>query len=163
MKTKARNQSNFMRVITIPVRLLCKARDIYVKSMTDCSMRMSYGSPPVALPAGQHHPLPRTFSVGSSRSDDTEDYRELVRAASARSFGHRNEIEMYMQQFRQQQSSIIMESKKVLPKSCSVGMGFMGRIDEDKPCDFEASGVVAKPQLGPRSRSYAVGKGRAAF
>jgi hypothetical protein len=54
-------------------------------------------------------------------------------------------------------------SKKVLPKSCSVGMGFMGKIDEEKPCVFEAGAVDVKPQLGPRSSSCAVGKGRVAF
>ncbi|XP_010999894.1 PREDICTED: uncharacterized protein LOC105107603 [Populus euphratica] len=152
MKTKAQNQSKFMRVMTIPVRVLCKARDVYVKSMTDFSMRMNNG-PSMALP--------RSFSVGSSsRSDDGEDYRQLVRAASARSLGHSNEIEMYMQQLRQQQSSMTMGSEKVLPKSSSVGMRCMGRIDEDKSCVFEEVGVDVKPQLGPRSRSYAVGKGR---
>jgi hypothetical protein len=39
----------------------------------------------------------------------------------------------------------------------------MGRIDEDKSCVFEEVGVDVKPQLGPRSRSYAVRKGRNAF
>lgn len=163
MKTKAHSQSKFMRVITIPLRVLCKARDVYVKSMTDCSMGMRYG-PSIVSRAGQHPPLPRSFSVSSSRSDnDGEDYRELVRAASARSLGQSNEIEMYMQLLRQQQSSMMMGSKKVLPKSCSVGMGFMGKIDEDKPCVFEAGVADVKPQLGPRSSSCAVGKGRVAF
>ncbi|KAH8487901.1 hypothetical protein H0E87_023835 [Populus deltoides] len=162
MKTKAQNQSKFMRVMTIPVRVLCKARDVYVKSMTDFSMRMSNG-PSMALLAGQHPPLPRSFSVGSSRDHDGEDYRELVRAASARSLGHSNEIEMYMQHLRQQQSSMTMGSKKVLPKSSSVGMRCMGRIDEDKSCVFEGVGVDVKPQSGPRSRSYGVRKGRNAF
>ncbi|KAJ6878603.1 hypothetical protein NC652_032206 [Populus alba x Populus x berolinensis] len=109
MKTKAQNQSKFMRVMTIPVRVLCKARDVYVKSMTDFLMRMSNG-PSMALLAGQHPPLPRSFSVGSSRITDSL------------SLGHSNEIEMNMQQLRQQQSSMTMGSKKVLPKSSSVGM-----------------------------------------
>jgi hypothetical protein len=42
-------------------------------------------------------------------------------------------------------------------------MGFMGKIDEEKPCVFEAGAVDVKPQLGPRSSSCAVGKGRVAF
>jgi hypothetical protein len=45
-----------------------------------------------------------------------DDYRKLVRAASARSLGQSNEIEMYMQQLRQQQSSIMVGFKKFLPK-----------------------------------------------
>ena len=46
-----------------------------------------------------------------------------------------------------------------LPKSCGVGMGIMGRIDGDKPCNFETgAGAVVKPKLGPRSRSFAVGR-----
>ncbi|KAJ6872024.1 hypothetical protein NC651_031199 [Populus alba x Populus x berolinensis] len=115
MKTKAQNQSKFMRVMTIPVRVLCKARDVYVKSMTDFSMRMSNG-PSMALLAGQHPPLPRSFSVGSSRI--TDSLLELL-----------------------------------LP----------GAIDDDKSCVFEEVGVDVKSQLGPRSRSHAVGKGRNAF
>ena len=160
MKTKAHGQSRFMRVITIPLRVLCKARDVYVKSMIDCSMGTSYG-PSMVSRAGQHPPLPRSFSVSSSGSG--EDYRELVRAASARSSGHSNEIEMYMQLLRQQRSSAMMGSKKVLPKSCSAGMGFMDKIDEEKPCVFEAGAVDGKPRLGPRSSSCAAGKGRVAF
>ncbi|KAF9668461.1 hypothetical protein SADUNF_Sadunf14G0006000 [Salix dunnii] len=162
MKTKAHGQSKFMRVITIPLRVLCKARDVYVKSMIDCSTGMRYG-PSMVSRAGQHPPLPRSFSVSPSNSGDGEDYRELVRAASSRSLGHSNEIEMYMQLLRQQRSSAMMGSKKVLPKSCSAGMGFMDKIDEDKPCVFEAGAVDVKPRLGPRSSSCAVGKGMVAF
>jgi hypothetical protein len=158
MKTKAHNQSKFMRVVAIPVRLVCKARDVYVKSIIDCSTRMGYGHS-MALPTGRYPPLPWSFSIGSSRCNDNEDYRKLVRAASARSLGQRNEIEMLIQQLRQQQSSIMVGSKMFLPKSCGFGMGIMGRIDGDKPCDFETgAGAVVKPQLGPRSRSFAVGR-----
>ncbi|KAG6784436.1 hypothetical protein POTOM_010129 [Populus tomentosa] len=117
-----------MRVVAIPVRLLCKARDVYVKSIIDCSTRMGYGHS-MALPTGQYPPLPWSFGIGSSRCNDNEDYRKLVRAASARSLGQRNEIEMFIQQLRLQQSSIMVGSKMFLPKSCGVGMGIIGLME----------------------------------
>jgi len=62
-----------------------------------------------------------------------DDYRKLVRAASARSLGQSNEIEMYMQQLRQQQSSIMVGFKKFLPKHVILKQ------------------AQVPPQLGPRS------------
>ncbi|CAN0905755.1 hypothetical protein LINGRAHAP2_LOCUS23854 [Linum grandiflorum] len=76
-----------------------------------------------------------------------------MRAASVRYYGHQNEAEMYVQQLRQ--------IRQQLPKSVSVGMGFMGRIDEDNACEeFEEddAGTGKVDRLGdkyPRSKSYA--------
>lgn len=76
------------------------------------------------------HPsaLPKSLSVVSRR--DSEDYRELVRAASVRSMGHVNETQMLKTQIR-------MESRGI-NKSCSV---VMGRIDEEKDGDLSEDGV----------------------
>uniref|UniRef100_A0A5B7BAM2 Uncharacterized protein n=1 Tax=Davidia involucrata TaxID=16924 RepID=A0A5B7BAM2_DAVIN len=154
MRTKGSNQSNrFMRIITIPIRVLSKAKDFYVRSMTDCAERVSYGNVMGGPAGGQVSSLPKSFSVNSSRSNDSD---ELIRTTSARrsSMGiNRVELDLYMQQqMRQQQSTVV-----VVPRSCSVGMG---RIDEDRPCDFgEDNHVHVKPDLFyPRSRSYAVTK-----
>ncbi|CAN1172944.1 hypothetical protein LINPERHAP2_LOCUS30365, partial [Linum perenne] len=116
---------------------------------------------------GQQHyaplPLPRSLSVASSITNigSGEDLHELMRAASVHYYGHKNEAEMYVQQLRQirQQEREASRSEKALPKSVSVGMGFMGRINEDNACEeFEddAAGKI-NDKLGdkyPRSKSY---------
>ncbi|KAJ9166355.1 hypothetical protein P3X46_021125 [Hevea brasiliensis] len=151
MGAKGHSQSRFMWIVTIPIKVLGKARDLYVKSMTGCAARASYGHS-MSMPHGQ---LPKSYSMGSSMSNDYDDYRELIRAASVRSLGHKNEIDMLMQQSKQ------------LPKSCSVGMGFMGRIDEaaseEEGSSHGANKKAAKAELYPRSRSYAVAKTSVAF
>lgn len=149
-----------MRIVTIPLKVLGKARDLYVKSMTGCAARASSGHS-MSLPNGQ---LPKSYSMGSSMSNDNDDFRDLIRAASVRSLGHKNEIDMLLHQMKQQQSI----PSKQLPKSSSVGMGFMGRIDEEKPSDEDGSShganlKAAKGELYPRSRSYAVAKTSVAF
>ncbi|KAF2324249.1 hypothetical protein GH714_011123 [Hevea brasiliensis] len=101
--------------------------------MTGCAARATPGHS-MSKPNGQ---LPKSYSMGSSISNDNDDYMELIRAASVRSLGHKNEIDMLLQQMKQESMS-----SKQLPKSCSVGMGFMGRIDEEKPSDEEAVAML---------------------
>ncbi|XWS25496.1 hypothetical protein CRYUN_Cryun27aG0073000 [Craigia yunnanensis] len=158
MRSRGHSQNKFVRFITVPIRALGKARDLYVRSLTSCASRVSYGQSSGDY-TGQYSGLPRSFSASSATSNDNEDLRELIRAASVRSLGHRNEIEMFLQeQLRLQMGS------KGLPKSCSVGMG---RIDEDKTCEFEENDaiVVDKKQdfLYPRSKSYAATKRSVSF
>ncbi|CAN0873335.1 hypothetical protein LINGRAHAP2_LOCUS10347 [Linum grandiflorum] len=141
-----------VRMMTSPIRALGRARDFYVNSFTECTTRTSN---PYST---SHYPssLPRSMSTASSVSsyDGGEDLRELVRAASVRCYGHKNEAEMYVEQMRQ--------TANVLPKSVSVGMGFMGRIDEDNACEeFDESNAAGAgdnkqvPEKYSRSKSYA--------
>ena len=158
MTSKGHSHNRFLRFIAVPFKALGKARDLYVRSLTSCASRVSYGHSSGDY-TGQYSGLPRSFSASSATSNDNEDLRELIRAASVRSLGHRNEMEMFLQQ----QLRLQMGSKG-LPKSCSVGMG---RIDEEKPCEFEENDavVVDKKQdfLYPRSKSYAVPKMSVSF
>ncbi|KAK7310764.1 hypothetical protein RJT34_08477 [Clitoria ternatea] len=131
-----------VRIIFSPIRALGKARDMYVRSITSCGQNMSYGDPMDA--AGRFSALSRSASAATSRSEDKEDFVELMRAASARTLVNRIDVDLVLKQ--QQHSS------KGLPKSSSVGMG---RIDEEKPYDTE--------DPYPRSRSYAVGNRNVAF
>ncbi|KAJ7966505.1 3-isopropylmalate dehydratase large subunit like [Quillaja saponaria] len=144
----AKTQNKFVRIITMPIRALGKARDFYVRSMTGCAGSMNYGS----IAPGSA--LPKSFSVNSSTSNGGDDYRDLIRAASARSLGNRINVDMILQQQGMIQQPL---PSKGLPKSCSVGMG---RIDEDDPSDFGEDGVVdGKPNLlFPRSKTVAVTK-----
>ncbi|KAM6542949.1 hypothetical protein CsatB_007396 [Cannabis sativa] len=163
MKTKTHNKSKFMKIITTPFRALGKARDLYVRSMNSAE-KLSYAST-MGGPAGQFDGLPKSFSVRSSRSTDTkdDDYAELVRAASARSYGGRIDVDTILrQQLREEAAKTTLSSSTTggargLPKCSSVGMG---KIDEEKAVDqFGEEGDGAKPKLMyPRSRSYAVAK-----
>lgn len=166
MKNKAHNQSRLMRIITIPIRALVKARDMYVRGMTSTEFR--YGS---AMGGGQanhfSNSLPKSFSSRSSRSNENDDFSELIRAASARTYGGRIDVDAIL---RQQQQQAVRQPPPMtttavgstgLPKSTSVGMG---KIDEDKPIDFgQDGGDLMKPDLFPRSRSYAVTKRKLGF
>ncbi|GMI91080.1 hypothetical protein like AT1G10140 [Hibiscus trionum] len=153
MRSKGQSHNKFMRFITVPLKALGKARDLYVRSLTRCTSSVSY-----AHASG----LPRSFSVSSATSNDSDDLRELIRAASVRSLGHRNEVEML---FQQQRQSRVQTRSNGLPKSCSVAMG---RIDEENPCEFEENEAVVvvdkkRDLLYPRSKSYAVPKTSPSF
>ncbi|KAF5955493.1 hypothetical protein HYC85_008349 [Camellia sinensis] len=156
MRTKASNHNRFMRFITIPIRALGKARDFYVRSITDCAERVSYGSA-MGIQSGPIHSLPKSFSVSSSSrssSADSDDLRELIRVASTRRLGVDMDMDMQRRQMRRSTAA------GVVPRSCSVGMG---RIDEERPCEFgdnNYNSVNVRKELlvYPRSRSYAVTK-----
>ncbi|CAN0873337.1 hypothetical protein LINGRAHAP2_LOCUS10347 [Linum grandiflorum] len=162
MKSKAgQGQNMLVRMMTSPIRALGRARDFYVNSFTECTTGGNHNS------RSRHYPssLPRSMSTASSVSsyDGGEDLRELVRAASVRCYGHKNEAEMYVEQMRQlRQQETAAKTANVLPKSVSVGMGFMGRIDEDNACEeFDESNAAGAgdnkqvPEKYSRSKSYA--------
>ncbi|WMV27291.1 hypothetical protein MTR67_020676 [Solanum verrucosum] len=142
-------QNRFIRILALPWKALIKARDCYVGTMTNYA---------VVNPRS----LPKSYSVKSSTSaDNSEDFRELVRAASARSMGENFELNLLIQQQIRQQLQQQMPSRRSVPRSASVGMG---RIDEDKPFvlggqEEDVSIMLMKNDLKyPRSRSHAVSK-----
>lgn len=166
MRTRSHNQNKFTRIITIPIKVLGKAKELYVRSMNSVE-RVGFGGT-IGGPAGQFSSLPKSFSVRSSRcnDDDHDDYSDLIRAASAKSFGNRIDMDLILQQ--QARNSQISSSSsssntfnnKGLPKCSSVGMS---KIDEERPCDDFGDGQdddddVEPEFLYPRSRSYAVTK-----
>ncbi|XP_031115054.1 uncharacterized protein LOC116019101 [Ipomoea triloba] len=157
MSAKAKTESKFSRRIKAPIRVLMRARDFYIRSLSDCSGKFGSGAVDVVGgPAPHIYSLPRSFSVASSASSVEEDMRELIRIASTKSLGGKVEAEILR---RRQQPSLRSGSsaaggggmRNVLPRSHSVAVG---RIDEDKPCDFGDIKVV--PVAYPRSRSCAV-------
>ncbi|KAF5740603.1 hypothetical protein HS088_TW11G00679 [Tripterygium wilfordii] len=149
------HHNKFIRFITYPIRVLGKAKEFYVRSLSDyANSGVGYGGG-MGVPGGSIASLPKSFSVNSSRSEESDmDYAELLRVASlksSRSGRHGHGLS------EMGQSS---STSTGLRKSCSVAMG---RIDEDRPCDnfVEVGGVGAnynKDFLYPRSRSYAVPK-----
>lgn len=163
MKAKGSQQNLFVRIIISPYRALCKARDFYVRSMLDCANSNAVG----LHGASQGPSLPRSFSAVSSRSlEDNEDYRELVRAASARSISGSADLDAYIKLEKRARAG----PRALPPRSVSVAMG---RIDEERPSSFfvedSASkignvndGVVGKKKNHelryPRSKSHAVAR-----
>ncbi|XP_024008687.1 uncharacterized protein LOC112084094 [Eutrema salsugineum] len=166
MRNRGQNQNKFLRIILTPLRALGKARDLYVRSITGCAARTHYSST-----ASVSGPFPRSrssssaafsSSASSRRTTDfgiDDDYSELVRAASVRSLGHKNEIDMFIQEKLQQEKEQKQKKQGRLPKSSSVGMG---RIEEEE--ETEEGSVNPKMKktkkvsdlLYPRSKSYAV-------
>ncbi|XP_020211504.1 uncharacterized protein LOC109796232 [Cajanus cajan] len=156
---KKGKQSKLVQIITTPFRVLGKARDMYVRSITKCGHNMNYSNPVDA--AGRFQALPRSYSAATSRSDN-DDFAELLRAASARTLVNTIDMDLVLKQQQQQQQQQAQAqaqprpvSSNGLPKSTSVGMG---RIDEDSPFDLGQGELPALPKAYPRSRSYAVGK-----
>ncbi|XP_074577670.1 uncharacterized protein LOC141834121 [Curcuma longa] len=125
------------RCVKAPVRVLSRACDLYVRGITSCGTKMSYGG---AVGFGQQAMLPRSFSVQSGRSSVSgdEDFRDLVMAAKG---------------------TPPPPQPAVVPRSRTVAIG---RIDEDKPCVFEDDLRRGSDYLFPRSRSYAVAASAAA-
>ncbi|KAK6160592.1 hypothetical protein DH2020_003973 [Rehmannia glutinosa] len=160
MKSKVSQQNRFLRMITIPIRALCKARDFYVKSMTNYADRMNYGNV-VAVPgASQVSVLPKSFSVSSARSYNDEDFRELLRVASARGVGDRVGLDSFVIKEQMKMRAGSGGGPQAMPpRSSSVTMG---RIDEDSPCcyfgeDNSTNFVSARNKMQyPRSKSHAV-------
>ncbi|CAH2047284.1 unnamed protein product [Thlaspi arvense] len=172
-KRSGQKQNRFLRIITMPLKVLGKARDLYMRSITGCAARTHYSSADsVSIPFPRSRSTSSAFSSSASSrrmsSDFTfdDDYSELLRAASVRSLGHKNEIDMIMhQQLQQRQRQenrvavgavTVAAAKGGLPKSSSVGMT-MARIDEED----EEEGSVKNQKKGsdflyPRSRSHAV-------
>ncbi|XVF15404.1 hypothetical protein REPUB_Repub09cG0150200 [Reevesia pubescens] len=152
----SKKASKLCRYLKAPLRILIKARDFYIKSMTEYSDRIGYGSV-MGCPTGQLNTLPRSYSVSSTKSSHgDDDLRELIRAASTRSLGKKVRLDLNRRQQTRQLSTTGANNK---PRSHSVGIG---RIDEDEPCDFEEC-INVKTDVFPRSRSYAVTKRQGAF
>ncbi|KAK4346684.1 hypothetical protein RND71_033023 [Anisodus tanguticus] len=150
MSTKGGKESRIKKCIKAPIRVLIKASDCYVRSLTDCSGRIGYGSAIGSCPAvTQFSSLPRSFSVNSFASSGDEDSRELMRIAARKNLVNKVELEQLKMLCLGQKSL----AKNVMPRSRSVAIG---RIDEDKPCDF-GEDVKVNTDVYRRSRSRRTG------
>ncbi|KAJ9670453.1 hypothetical protein PVL29_026781 [Vitis rotundifolia] len=145
MSKKANKGSKLSRCMKAPFKILSCVRDLYVRSMTECAGRVSYGSV-MGCPTAQVSSLPKSFSVSSSKSSGAQDLSELIK------------IELDLLR-RQPSSQSPVTGTNVVPRSMSVGIG---RIDEDKPCEF-GEDIKVNTDAFPRSRSYAVSKNTRIF
>ncbi|KAJ1293761.1 hypothetical protein BS78_01G093900 [Paspalum vaginatum] len=120
------------RCVRAPFRVLVRARDLYVSRMAACAGAGGGMGPVgmVAVPRCQSHGFYRSAAGGGT--DD--DVRELIRAASRAAAGP-------------------PRPPGVGPRSRTVAIG---RIDEDRPCEFGLEDGERAQALGPRSKSCAV-------
>ncbi|CAA7024085.1 unnamed protein product [Microthlaspi erraticum] len=165
-KTSGQKQNRLLRIITMPLKVLGKARDLYIRSITGCAARTHYSSADaVSIPFPRSRSTSSAFSSSASSrtrlSDYDDDYSELIRAASVRSLGHKNETDMFIQQRQSNHvavgavASVAATAKGRLPKSSSVGMK-MARIEEDDEEGSLKNQKKGSAFLYPRSRSSAV-------
>lgn len=157
---KAKRHGKLMHFILSPVRILKKAAEFYVKSMDECAGRVGYGGA-VGYHAVNVTHLPKSFSVNSSKGSDDEDVGQISRTVSKKSLEKKvMSFDMQRQhEIRMSNMGAGTETENGMGiRSYSVGLGKIGRIDEDRPCCFDEDGVIIKADLYPRSRSYAVNR-----
>lgn len=149
-----------MQFILSPVRILKKAAEFYVKSMEECAGRVDQYGGAVNYPAVHVTRLPKSFSVNSSKGSDDqdEDARQISRMVSKKNL--ENKVMSFdiqrQREIRMSNMGGTAGENGMGIRSYSVGLGKIGRIDEDQPCYFDEDGVIVKADLYPRSRSYAV-------
>ncbi|PIN16923.1 hypothetical protein CDL12_10421 [Handroanthus impetiginosus] len=143
---RVRKPGKFIRYIKSPIRVLARARDLYIQSLTGCAGHVSYGNS-MGCPTPQIPSAPRSFSVKSPQSNyktAEEELRDLIRLASTRSAG----IEL-----RRSKTSVPHGGgPAAVPRSHTV---VFGRIDEDKPFEFAADDKVGLLGKVQRRASYA--------
>ncbi|KAK1352162.1 hypothetical protein POM88_023613 [Heracleum sosnowskyi] len=150
-RSAKKKQVKFSRFVLTPVKvLLCGARDFYVNTCYDCAGRIGEGS--VAMTGlvifPQVYPMPGNCSGSSSSTKDkrsTESSRELIRVIN-RGNAKGNIWEG--------KSSAASESGSC-QRSYGIGLGQIGRIDEDAPCDFVETNASNKSMIYPRCKSSA--------
>ncbi|XP_054790205.1 uncharacterized protein LOC129295683 [Prosopis cineraria] len=148
-KTKMKDHNNakhgwFTKCMKAPIRLLTKAKHFYIHSITECSGRFPYLDAAMGCPTGQLSALPRSFSVSSTRSSSVQDYKDLVKAAAAARTSPVSRVEFGVPAKQPAPPARVPRSRSVV----------IGRIDEDKPCDF-GDDLPIRPNIYPRSKSYA--------
>ncbi|XP_051117639.1 uncharacterized protein LOC127242222 [Andrographis paniculata] len=139
MKMKMK-EGKFVKFMRLPLKLLARARDLYVGSLTGCAGHVAYGNAVIGCPAPHFSTLPRARSFSASSRDD-DDLRELIRIASARNLAGKFEAEI----FREKEPPL----RPGMPRSRTI---VIGRIDEERVCEFGENDVVT------RSRSYAASR-----
>lgn len=113
------------RCINKPVKALNKVMDLYVQGMASFANKLSNGG------GRKTNLATSTFGVNSSSStrNSEKDFRELLKIASTRMVNDRQEF------LNRQQSATSTKATKDLPRRCSQSL-VIGRIDEDRVCDF---------------------------
>ncbi|KAF8016820.1 hypothetical protein BT93_H2130 [Corymbia citriodora subsp. variegata] len=147
----APKKSKFKHIIGAPVRVLNKVSNLYMNSFMDCASRVDYGGPAVGGPTAQvPTQLPRSFSVNSSANDQKVQCTSLPRSVSRTD--PRREVKKSGIASKTRPANAMQSNYAMGMKSYSIGVGVIGRIDEDQSCSFEED---KGDLLYPRCRSDA--------
>ncbi|KAJ4716119.1 3-isopropylmalate dehydratase large subunit like [Melia azedarach] len=138
MRSKARKQRKVMQIFSVPIKILSKVGDFYVKGMENCNNRVSFSSW-IGCPSTPGVRLTRNFSFNSFTASDDEEFGQLLRAASEK---------------KTRQTAL---QTSMMGRSYSISVGKIGRIEEDKPCAFEEDGLKSE-LVYLKSRSHVVGR-----
>lgn len=145
-----KKQVKFARFVLAPVKvLLCGVIDFYMNAFCASAGRISKENAVmpgfVILP--QVYPMPGNHGNSSTEKRSTESSTELVRVITTR-----NAEGNYTSEINgggRGKSSAASESGSCL-RSYSIGVGQIGIIDEDAPCDFVETNGSNKSMVYPR-------------
>lgn len=152
---KVRKQPKIMYYLLAPLRLLSSFREFYTNTLCDCGRIGHVGQVAsyVTLPHQLSHSQLSRSSSSFKESKDIDDLRELIRVMSLK-----NTVKTRTNTDDRKKLKAIVENGRS-GRSYSVGIGRIGRIDEDAPCDFVEIVDVNK-RTYPRCRSYALATNR---
>ncbi|CAI9781832.1 unnamed protein product [Fraxinus pennsylvanica] len=138
-RNKEKKQNKFFHFMTAPIRILTFV----------CAKRIDQDR--VVQPQ-----LCKDSGVNLSKESDNRDIMELIRQASARKGGGvRVDVDS--------NGNLVLKKPpvEVAERSYSIGVGRIGRIDEEVPCDFRESDV--NKYLYRKCPSYVISKGNALY
>ena len=156
-------QSKLKHYMLTPIRVLSRARDFYVKIMIDGCAGVDCDVVVIGPSAPSLSRFPNSSSTTNSSINvvDDENLRKLLRTVSSkRKINHvgKNKdvgFDDHMQRQRVVVRQVPMSKGSygggIMGRSYSVGLGKIGRIDEDKPCTFEEDDLKVGEDLYPRS------------
>ncbi|KAL2513554.1 uncharacterized protein Fot_27525 [Forsythia ovata] len=130
-----------------PIRILTRTRDFYTKSILECDGRIDQGSI-ICCTGPQVFQLPKNFSLRSTKGSN-----KLIRLAFARHGGTKINAVDSEGNLASKKPTVVAVAVAV--RSYSVEVGRLGRIDEDKPCEFKE--VDVDEFLYPRTHNDLTG------
>ncbi|CAK7330215.1 unnamed protein product [Dovyalis caffra] len=156
MRSTANKQSNkLIRILFAPFKFISKARYLYMKSMWKCAGRVGNGNF-VGGPTSQIMTLPKSFSSKpDSNSNNDAVLKGILDSLAKKRID--DQIESNMDGNGEVMKQTTLGSSGRVGRSYSVGVGKIGRIDEDKPCSFREDHNL-KADSYARSKSYAVSR-----
>ena len=191
-RSEAKKRSKLVVVLLAPFTVLRKAGNFYMKFVADCSDMVGNDyNGMVGGPTAQMSTLPKSFSSNSMR-ESSIGYSASGRrsgplqSASGRRSGplqsasgrgssvlsesasgrrsHEMQPDMhYREAGVMRRESSMRYSNGMAMRSYSVGIGKIGKIEEEKPCSFREDDEDDKVDVFPRSRSHAVARNKGAY
>ncbi|KAL6573062.1 hypothetical protein OROHE_002538 [Orobanche hederae] len=137
-----RKQSRLIRFVNVPIRVLARGRDLFVKNLTGFGGPIAYGNA-MGCPTPHIPSVPRSPSAYSDHRLAEEELRDLIRLGSTR--------RLEQPELRRSRSTVPLGSGGMAPSVPRSKTVVFGRIDEEKSYD---NGEEDDIMLLGRARSY---------